>query len=101
MQRENLPNDPANIREVSFSRTLWIEREDFMEVPVKKWFRLAPGAMVRLKSAYIIKCESFKKDAVGNITEIHATYLPDSKSGHDHSGLKVKGTIHWVDARNE
>ncbi len=97
---ENLPNDPANIREVSFSRTLWIEREDFMEVPVKKWFRLAPGAMVRLKSAYIIKCESFKKDAVGNITEIHATYLPDSKSGHDHSGLKVKGTIHWVDARN-
>jgi len=97
---ENLPNDPANIREVSFSRTLWIEREDFMEIPVKKWFRLAPGAMVRLKSAYIIKCESFKKDAVGNITEIHATYLPDSKSGHDHSGLKVKGTIHWVDARN-
>lgn len=97
---ENLPNDPANIREVSFSRTLWIEREDFMEVPVKKWFRLAPGATVRLKSAYIIKCESFKKDAVGNITEIHATYLPDSKSGHDQSGLKVKGTIHWVDARN-
>lgn len=99
LKTENLPNDPANLRDITFSNTLWIEHEDFMEVPVKKWFRLAPGQMVRLKSAYIIKCESFKKDDNGNITEIHATYLPESKSGNDTSNLKVKGTIHWVDAR--
>jgi glutaminyl-tRNA synthetase len=67
-----------------------------MEVPVKKWFRLAPGTMVRLKSAYIVTCEDFKKDANGNITEIHCSYIPESKSGHDHSGFNVKGTIHWV-----
>jgi glutaminyl-tRNA synthetase len=96
---ENLPNDPNNTRTISFSKELWIEKEDFMEVPVKKWFRLAPGQMVRLKSAYIIKCESFKKDEAGNVTEIHATYLPESKSGHDMSHLKVKGTIHWVNAK--
>jgi glutaminyl-tRNA synthetase len=96
---ENLPNDPENVRSVSFSKELWIEREDFMEIPVKKWFRLAPGQMVRLKSAYIIQCENAVKDADGNITEIHATYLPESKSGHDTSGLKVKGTIHWLDAK--
>lgn len=100
VETENLPNDPANTRKVSFSNTLWIEKEDFMEVPVKKWFRLTPGAMVRLKSAYIIKCESFNKDADGNITEVRATYVPESRSGHDDSGLKVKGTIHWVDAKN-
>jgi glutaminyl-tRNA synthetase len=97
---ENLPNDPANTRVITFSKELWIEKEDFMEVPVKKWFRLAPGQMVRLKSAYIIKCESFKKDEDGNVTEIHATYLPESKSHHDISQLKVKGTIHWINARN-
>jgi glutaminyl-tRNA synthetase len=97
---ENLPNDPNNTRSVSLSKELWIEKEDFMEVPVKKWFRLAPGQMVRLKSAYIIKCESFKKDEDGNVTEIHATYLPESKSGHDMSHLKVKGTIHWINARD-
>ncbi|MGN6193669.1 MAG: glutamine--tRNA ligase/YqeY domain fusion protein [Ginsengibacter sp.] len=96
---ENLPNDPNNTRTISFSKELWIEKEDFMEVPVKKWFRLAPGQIVRLKSAYIIKCESFKKDEAGNVTEIHATYLPESKSGHDMSHLKVKGTIHWVNAK--
>ncbi|MBN9349142.1 MAG: glutamine--tRNA ligase/YqeY domain fusion protein [Chitinophagaceae bacterium] len=100
LETESLPNDPDKKREVSFSKTLWIEQEDFMENPVKKWFRLAPGQMVRLKSAYIIKCESFDKDENGNITEIHATYIPESKSGHDESGLKVKGTIHWVDAKN-
>ena len=71
-----------------------------MEEPVKKWFRLAPGQMVRLKSAYIIRCESFKKDDEGNVTEIHASYLPESKSGHDMSHLKLKGTIHWIDANN-
>lgn len=97
---ENLPNDPENTRTITFSKELWIEKEDFMEVPVKKWFRLAPGQMVRLKSAYIIKCESFKKDADGNVTEIHATYLPESKSHHDMSHLKVKGTIHWINAQD-
>ena len=97
---ENLPNDPENIRTVTFSKELWIEKEDFMEIPVKKWFRLAPGQMVRLKSAYIVRCDSFVKDEAGNITEIHCTYLPESKSGHDMSHLKVKGTIHWVNARD-
>jgi glutaminyl-tRNA synthetase len=97
---ENLPNDPENTRTITFSKELWIEKEDFMETPVKKWFRLAPGQMVRLKSAYIIKCESFKKDEDGNVTEIHATYLPESKSHHDTSHLKVKGTIHWLNARD-
>jgi glutaminyl-tRNA synthetase len=96
---ENMPNDPDNVRNVSFSRELWIEREDFMEEPVKKWFRLAPGQMVRLKSAYIVKCENVVKDFHDEITEIHATYLPESKSGHDTSGLKVKGTIHWLDVK--
>ncbi len=93
---ENLPNDPSNTRLIPFSKELWIEREDFMEEPVKKWFRLAPGQMVRLKSAYIVRFDSFKKDEKGNITEIHCTYIPESKSGLDTSGLKVKGTIHWV-----
>jgi glutaminyl-tRNA synthetase len=97
---ENLPNDHANTRSLSFSKELWIEQEDFMEVPVKKWFRLAPGMMVRLKSAYIIRCENFKKDESGKVTEIHCTYLPESKSGHDTSDLKVKGTIHWVNAKD-
>lgn len=96
---ENGPDDSMGTRTVPFSRTLWIEREDFMEVPAKKWFRLAPGAMVRLKSAYIIKCDSFIKDDTGNITEIHASYFPESKSGHEGSGnIQVKGTIHWVSA---
>ncbi len=100
LSTENLPNDPENTRTITFSKELWIEKEDFMEVPVKKWFRLAPGQMVRLKSAYIIKCESFKKDESGNVTEIHGTYLPESKSHHDTSHLKVKGTIHWLNARD-
>ncbi len=97
---ENLPNDPENIRTITFSKELWIEKEDFMETPVKKWFRLAPGQMVRLKSAYIVRCDSFVKDEAGNINEIHCTYLPESKSGHDMSHLKVKGTIHWVNAHD-
>jgi glutaminyl-tRNA synthetase len=97
---ENLPNDPENTRTVSFSKELWIEREDFMEEPIKKWHRLAPGQMVRLKSAYIIKCESITKDESGNISAIHCTYLPESKSGHDTSELKVKGTIHWLNAKD-
>ena len=94
---ENIPDDPG-VRLLPFSRELWIEQEDFMEVPAKKWFRLAPGQMVRLKSAYIIKCEDFLKDAQGNITEVRCTYIPESKSGSDTSGINVKGTIHWVSA---
>ena len=95
---ENNPETPNGMRQVPFSRELWIEREDFMEVPAKKFFRLAVGNMVRLKGAYIVKCEGFKKDEAGNITEVHCTYLPESKSGNDTSGLTVKGTIHWVSA---
>ena len=83
-------------RNIPFSRELWIEREDFMEAPPKKFFRLGPGLTVRLKHAYIVKCEDFVKDADGNVAEIHCTYIPESKSGEDTSGLKVKGTIHWV-----
>jgi len=83
-------------REIPFGRELWIEREDFMEDAPKKFFRLGPGLMVRLKNAYIIKCDDFMKDASGNITEIHCSYIPESKSGHDTSGINVKGTIHWV-----
>jgi glutaminyl-tRNA synthetase len=97
---ENLPNDPSNTRTVTFSKELWIEKEDFMEVPVKKWFRLAPGMMVRLKSAYIVRCDSFIKDDNGEVTEIHCTYFPESKSGSDTSDIKVKGTIHWLSAQH-
>ena len=97
---ENLPNDPSNTRVIHFSKELWIEKEDFMEVPVKKWFRLAPGAMVRLKSAYIIRCDSFVKDDNGDVTEIHCSYIPESKSGNDTSGISVKGTIHWLSAQH-
>ena len=93
---ENNPEQDAGTRTLPFSRELWIEREDFMETPSKKFFRLAPGNMVRLKSAYIVKCEGFAKDDAGNVTEVHCTYLPESKSGSDTSGLTVKGTIHWV-----
>jgi len=97
---ENNPEaeDGGGTRVIPFSSELWIEREDFMEVPAKKWFRLAPGAMVRLKFAYIVKCEDFVKDENGNVTEIRCTYIPESKSGSDTSGINVKGTIHWVSA---
>ncbi|CAN5685382.1 glutamine--tRNA ligase/YqeY domain fusion protein [soil metagenome] len=97
---ENGPDESYGTRIVPFSKTLWIEREDFMEVPVKKWFRLTEGAMVRLKSAYIIKCDSFVKDSDGNITELHCSYIPESKSGADTSGISVKGTIHWLSANH-
>ena len=100
LESENGPDGSLGKRSLSFSKELWIEREDFMEEPAKKWFRLAPGAMVRLKSAYIVKCESFVKDAIGNVTEIHCTYIAESKSGNDTSGISVKGTIHWVCAAN-
>jgi glutaminyl-tRNA synthetase len=83
-------------REIPFSRELFIERDDFMENPAKKFFRLAPGKRVRLKSAYIIECEKVIKDDQGKITELQCIYLPESKSGNDVSGLKVQGTLHWV-----
>ena len=83
-------------RELPFSRELYIEREDFMENPPKKFFRLAPGKRVRLKSAYIIQCDELIKDASGKITELRCSYLPESRSGTDASGLKVQGTLHWV-----
>lgn len=85
-------------REIPFSRELWIERDDFMENAPKKFFRLGPGLSVRLKHAYIVECHDFVKDEFGSVTEVHATYVPNSKSGADTSGLKVKGTIHWVSA---
>lgn len=100
-ETDNNPEDEsAGKRSVPFSRELWIEREDFMEEPAKKFFRLGPGLMVRLKSAYIVKCDGFKKDEAGNITEVHCSYLPESKSGNDTSGLTVKGTIHWVSVKH-
>ncbi|NML36646.1 glutamine--tRNA ligase/YqeY domain fusion protein [Chitinophaga sp. G-6-1-13] len=101
MAAENNPEDAAaGSRTLHFSKTLYIEREDFMEEPPKKFFRLGPGLHVRLKNAYIIKGESVEKDADGNITTIYASYLPETKSGGDHSGMTVKGTIHWVSAEH-
>ncbi|SFS60124.1 glutamine--tRNA ligase/YqeY domain fusion protein [Sphingobacterium wenxiniae] len=85
-------------RVLPFSKELWIERDDFMEEPPKKFFRLGPGLSVRLKHAYIVECHDFVKDEKGKVTEVHCTYVPNSKSGEDTSGLKVKGTIHWVSA---
>ncbi len=97
---ENNPEDEhGGKREMPFSNEIFIEQEDFMEVAPKKYFRLAPGQMVRLKSAYIIKCEEVIKDMLGNITEVHCTYIPESKSGSDSSGIHVKGTLHWVSAK--
>ena len=97
LSSENNPEDlSTGHRDIPFSRELYIEKDDFMEIPSKKYFRLAPGQMVRLKSAYIIKCEEVIKDADGNITSLHCTYIPESKSGSDTSGINVKGTLHWV-----
>lgn len=95
---ENNPEDPnAGTREVPFGREVWIEQGDFMEEPPKKFFRLGPGREVRLKGAYIIKCEDFVKDEkTGEIIELHCTYDPQTKSGQDTSGKKVKGTLSWV-----
>lgn len=99
MSSENNPEDEhGGTREMPFGRELWIEQEDFMEQPPKKYFRLAPGQMVRLKSAYIIRCEEVVKSADGRIEELRCTYIPESRSGADTSGIAVKGTIHWVSA---
>jgi glutaminyl-tRNA synthetase len=101
LHSENNPEDPnGGTREVPFSNELWIEREDFMEAPTKKYFRLGPGLSVRLKSAYIVTCERFEKDSAGNVTTVYVTYNPDSKSGQDTSGIHVKGTLHWVSAKH-
>lgn len=97
MVLENNPEDPeGGTREVPFSREVYIERDDFMEDPPKKFFRMGPGREVRLKGAYIVKCEDFIKDRDGNISEIHCTYDPESKSGGSGASRKVKGTLHWV-----
>lgn len=97
---ENNPeNENSGYRMLPFSREIWIERDDFMEAPPKKFFRLGVGLMVRLKSAYIIKCESYLKDDEGRVTEIYCSYIPESRSGSDTSGIQVKGTIHWVGAK--
>ncbi|MDD2210193.1 MAG: glutamine--tRNA ligase/YqeY domain fusion protein [Candidatus Cloacimonetes bacterium] len=94
---ENNPEDPASgNRMISFSRNLFVEREDFMEEPLKGWFRLAPGKEVRLKHAYYITCDEIIKDAMGNITELRCSYDPNSRGGWSKDGRKVKGTIHWV-----
>lgn len=98
---ENNPEDEnGGTRQVAFTRELYIEREDFMENPPKKYFRMAIGQHVRLKGAYIVTCHDVVKDAVGNITEIHCTYIPESRSGQDTSGLKVQGTLHWVSVQH-
>jgi glutaminyl-tRNA synthetase len=98
MEGENNPefDNGDGFRQIPFSSELWIERDDFMEEPTKKYFRLGPGLMVRLKHAYIVRCDSFLKDESGNVTEVHCTYIPESRSGTDTSGVNVKGTIHWV-----
>ena len=99
MEVENNPEDEkAGNRMVPFSNEIYIERGDFMENPPRKFFRLGPGRMVRLKGAYIIECDKVIKDENGEIKELHCTYFPESRSGSDTSGLKVKGTIHWVSA---
>ncbi|NCT92895.1 MAG: glutamine--tRNA ligase/YqeY domain fusion protein [Chitinophagaceae bacterium] len=97
LSSENNPEDPnGGNRDIPFGKEIYIEREDFMENPSKKYFRLAPGQMVRLKSAYIIRCDEVIKNDAGEITALHCTYIPESKSGSDTSGINVKGTLHWV-----
>ena len=99
MQAENNPEDPsAGTRKVPFSRELWIEREDFMEDPLKGYFRLSPGAEVRLKHAYYIKCTEVIKDDQGSVIELRCTYDPATRGGDSPDGRKVKGTLHWVSA---
>ena len=96
---ENNPARPdSGTHPVSFSRTLWVERDDFMEEPVKGYFRLFPGNEVRLKSAYVVKCTGCVKDEAGNVVEVLAEYDPETRGGNTPDGRKVKGTIHWVDA---
>ena len=101
VEMDNNPEEEgAGTHSMPFCREIFIEREDFMENPPKKFFRLAPGSEVRLKGAYIIKCEDVVKDADGNITEIRCTYDPESRSGMPGAARKVKGTLHWVSAEH-
>jgi len=95
----NMENPDLGSRQIPFGRELFIDREDFMEVPPKKYFRLFPGNEVRLMHAYFVKCESFIKDEDGNVTQIHCTYDPETRSGSGFEGRKVKGTIHWLPAK--
>jgi glutaminyl-tRNA synthetase len=100
VETENNPEDEkAGTREMPFSGEIYIEREDFMENPPKKYFRLAPGQMVRLKSAYIIRCDEVVKNDKGEVSEIRCSYIPESRSGADTSGINVKGTLHWVSVK--
>ncbi len=93
LEAENNPENPEmGTRQIPFSREIYIEQEDFMENPPKKYFRLFPGNEVRLKNAYFIKCEEVIKDAEGNVVELHCTYDPETKSGTGFTGRKVKGT---------
>jgi glutaminyl-tRNA synthetase len=96
------PYDPekpdGKTRKVPFSRVLYIERDDFAEVPAKKWFRLAPGQEVRLRYACIVRCTEIVKDASGEVTEVHCSWDPNSQGGNAADGRKIKGTIHWVSA---
>ncbi|MBO4701136.1 MAG: glutamine--tRNA ligase/YqeY domain fusion protein [Lachnospiraceae bacterium] len=96
----NLENEALGSRMIPFSKELYIEREDFMIDPPKKYFRLFPGNEVRLMNAYFVKCVSYETDADGNVTVVHCTYDPETKSGSGFTGRKVKGTIHWVDAKS-
>ena len=102
LKGENNPEEENNggYRDIPFTRELWIESEDFQEVPQKKWFRLAPDMKVRLKNAYIVHCTGFNKNEEGKVTEVLCEYFPESKSGQDTSGINVKGTMHWVSAEH-
>ena len=98
---ENNPNRPEDgEREITFTRECYIEADDFMEEPAKKYFRLFPGNEVRLKSAYVVKCTGYKKDENGNVTEVYAEYDPETRGGNTPDGRRIKATIHWVDANN-
>jgi glutaminyl-tRNA synthetase len=101
VEAENNPDNPEmGSRMIPFCREVYIEREDFMENPPKKYFRLFPGNEVRLRNAYFVKCESFIKDEDGNVVEVHCTYDPETKSGTGFKGRKVKGTLHWISANH-
>ena len=101
LEVENNPNKPEDgVRTVKFSRELYIEADDFMENPPKKYYRMFEGNEVRLKTAYIVRCTGCKKDENGNIVEIYAEYDPQTRGGNTPDGRKVRGTIHWVDAKS-
>ena len=96
----NLENESLGSRTITFSKELFIERDDFMIEPVRKYFRMFPGNEVRLMNAYFVKCTGYDTDEEGNVTAVHCTYDPESKGGNSPDGRKVKGTIHWVSAEN-